>query len=33
MSVEVSVDTGHPRGMPAFLSGWFGAAPARAHGD
>ncbi|MGE0513366.1 MAG: efflux RND transporter periplasmic adaptor subunit, partial [Hyphomicrobiaceae bacterium] len=32
MSVEVSVDTGHPRGFPTFLSGWFGSSPARAHG-
>jgi membrane fusion protein (multidrug efflux system) len=32
MSVEVSVDTGHPRGLPAFLSGWFNSSPARARG-
>lgn len=24
MSVELSVDTGHERGLPSFLSGWFG---------
>jgi len=32
MSVEVSVDTGHPRGLPTFLSGWFGSQPAQARG-
>jgi membrane fusion protein (multidrug efflux system) len=26
MSVELSVDTGHERGLPAFLTGWFGGA-------
>jgi membrane fusion protein (multidrug efflux system) len=24
MSVELSVDTGHERGLPSFLTGWFG---------
>jgi membrane fusion protein (multidrug efflux system) len=23
MSVEVNVDTGHERGLPTFLTGWF----------
>jgi len=26
MSVEVEVDTGHARGLPHFLTGWFGKA-------
>jgi membrane fusion protein (multidrug efflux system) len=24
MSVEVAIDTGHTRGWPRFLTGWFG---------
>jgi membrane fusion protein (multidrug efflux system) len=31
MSVEVSVDTGHKRGFPSLLTGWFGSSGA-AHG-
>jgi membrane fusion protein, multidrug efflux system len=31
MSVELSVDTGHERGLPGFLTGWFSSAGA-AHG-
>ena len=27
MSVEVNVDTGHARGFPDFLTGWFGGGP------
>lgn len=28
MSVELSIDTGHERGFPSFLTGWFGASGA-----
>jgi membrane fusion protein (multidrug efflux system) len=28
MSVELSVDTGHERGLPSFLTGWFGSSGA-----
>ena len=28
MSVELSVDTGHDRGLPSFLTGWFGSSGA-----
>ncbi len=28
MSAEVSVDTGHPRGLPTFLTGLFGSSGA-----
>jgi membrane fusion protein (multidrug efflux system) len=28
MSVELSVDTGHDRGLPSFLTGWFGSSRA-----
>jgi membrane fusion protein (multidrug efflux system) len=31
MSVELSIDTGHQRGFPSFLTGWFGASGAH-HG-
>jgi membrane fusion protein (multidrug efflux system) len=27
MSVEVNIDTGHVRGLPRFLAGWFGHDP------
>jgi hypothetical protein len=28
MSVELSVATGHERGFPSFLTGWFGSSGA-----
>jgi membrane fusion protein (multidrug efflux system) len=31
MSVELSIETGHERGMPSFLTGWFGSSGAE-HG-
>ncbi|ODA68098.1 Multidrug export protein EmrA [Methyloligella halotolerans] len=34
MSVEIEVDTGHARGLPDFMTGWFGAgrSPENTHG-